>query len=277
MPDINSTDQESLLIPREWAVPKVFRRQLGDHTGKQRCLHADNHILLILHEVPSSASPERIGHLFWRSPEGKWLGSQPGDGYKNLRNLIKGYERLIDNVETMVIKAKGMQDYFAAVSLINPVLRAIANGYKAIETAITSLREDPRDLVIIRDLIHEQERAAFLIAGDAKLGLEFAIALQSEEQSRISLELAKSGHRLNMLVGLFLPITAIGSVFGMNLINGLEAQPPYLFWGLMVFALVLGFIIRSLIPTPALEPKRKVFPSLHEIAKVMKDQIKTKN
>ena len=77
---------------------------------------------------------------------------------------------------------------------------------------------------------------------DARNGLDYTIARQAEEQARNSEQLVASGYRLNLIVAIFLPLTALGSAFGMNLNSGLEAiRTPLLFWGVLVFGLVLGF------------------------------------
>jgi hypothetical protein len=42
--------------------------------------------------------------------------------------------------------------------------------------------------------------------------------------------IARTGHRLNPLAAVFLPVSTIGGLFGMNLHNGFENAGPALFW-----------------------------------------------
>jgi hypothetical protein len=94
---------------------------------------------------------------------------------------------------------------------------------------------------------------------DAKNGLEYMVARQTEEQAENSEQLLKAGHRLNMLVAIFLPLTALGSAFGMNFRHGLESiTSPLLFWGTLFLGLVLGFIVKLLLDEPAAAKKRTV-------------------
>lgn len=44
------------LIPADWELPTVLRIRLGHGPGRQRVLEADDHLLLVLHEIsPKSA------------------------------------------------------------------------------------------------------------------------------------------------------------------------------------------------------------------------------
>jgi Mg2+ and Co2+ transporter CorA len=59
----------------------------------------------------------------------------------------------------------------------------------------------------------------------------------------------ESGHRLNLIAATFLPITALGSLFGMQLEHGLEHEnAPWVFWGVAIAAFVLGLIVRGSLP-----------------------------
>ena len=47
------------------------------------------------------------------------------------------------------------------------------------------------------------------------------------------------------LAALFLPITAVGSVLGVNLRSGLEGQSPVLYWAVVGIAFATGFLVRT--------------------------------
>jgi Mg2+ and Co2+ transporter CorA len=49
-----------------------------------------------------------------------------------------------------------------------------------------------------------------------------------------------------VLAAFFFPVTALGSILGMNLPHGLERyQSPWLFWGALGFALLVGGWLRA--------------------------------
>ena len=48
-----------------------------------------------------------------------------------------------------------------------------------------------------------------------------------------------------MLAAIFLPITAIGSVFGMNLASGLEHRGPLVFWGVLLIGAIVGYALHA--------------------------------
>jgi Mg2+ and Co2+ transporter CorA len=65
----------------------------------------------------------------------------------------------------------------------------------------------------------------------------------------------EAGHRLNLITATFLPITALGTVLGMNLVHGLEAwHQPYTFWIVAAVAIVVGLVVRASLPKPSATP-----------------------
>jgi Mg2+ and Co2+ transporter CorA len=75
---------------------------------------------------------------------------------------------------------------------------------------------------------------------DAKVGLEFLLARKSEEQAEQATRIANAGHRLNLLAAIFLPVTALAGIFGMNLTHGFEGAGPALFWAVTLAAGIAG-------------------------------------
>ena len=75
--------------------------------------------------------------------------------------------------------------------------------------------------------------------------MQYTIAQHTEEQADLSERIAKESHRLNLVAAVALPITAIGSVLGMNLKNGLEGLPePLSFWCIVASLVLLGLFLR---------------------------------
>jgi Mg2+ and Co2+ transporter CorA len=86
------------------------------------------------------------------------------------------------------------------------------------------------------------------VTGDAENALDFFIeAKQAEEQTALARRATEAQHRLNMVAALFLPITAVGSVLGLNLHNGFENVGPATFWVVCVVAFATGFVVRALV------------------------------
>jgi len=79
---------------------------------------------------------------------------------------------------------------------------------------------DNRDMVVLRDAAGDIERAVDLVASDAKDALDYVDAREAEAARKAT----DAQHRLNLIAALFLPISAVGSVLGVNLRSGLEGQ-----------------------------------------------------
>ena len=90
--------------------------------------------------------------------------------------------------------------------------------------------------------------------------MDYQIAKQAQEQARAGQEMAEIGHKLNLLAAIFLPLTAITSVFGMTLRSGLEEFPPWLFWTVFASGLCLGCLIHNRLTAKKRAPKRLELP-----------------
>ncbi len=64
-------------------------------------------------------------------------------------------------------------------------------------------------------------------------------------RSRLRQEALQESRRLNTLAALFFPLTALTSVFGMNLPSGMESMGVGLFWGIFFAGIVLGLAIKT--------------------------------
>ena len=137
------------------------------------------------------------------------------------------------------------ESFFEVLQSTTPLLRTIRNTQRTLQEARQASPED-RPILLARDDAGELERAVELLHSDAQHGMDYMIARQGEEQTQRTHQLVRAGHRLNVLIALFLPLTAIGSVFGMNLSHGLERwQSPWLFWSLLATALVIGVLLMT--------------------------------
>jgi Mg2+ and Co2+ transporter CorA len=241
----------SKVIPHNWDVPKVFRDRLGTHAGRQRTMHAEGHLLIILHEVPKAEDTERSARLYWRKPDGSWKST--GSGATNIaamRAHVEEYSAAVDQLEARAAAAKRASDWFELMHDSAPLLRA-ARGMTAALQEARDLAKTDTQLIAARDTAQDTERAVELIHGHARAGLDFTIAKSVEDNADNSRHVLESGHRLNLIAATFLPITALGTILGVNLEHGLEKwNSPYAFWIFVGVAFLLGFIVRASLPKP---------------------------
>jgi hypothetical protein len=241
------------VIPNDWQLPDAIARRFGDSAGRQRAMFADGHLLLVLHQPPDPGKPDRVARLYWRDPRGQWRGRPGGEGIGPLKRHVQEFAERVDKLESTWQDASTAAEYFTLLRSIAPLHRTIRNLYSTLQEARELVPED-RDLINQRDRVGEIERAIELLHGDAKNGLEFTVARQSELQSERAVEMSAAAFRLNVLAAVFLPLATLGAMFGMNLTHGLEnPDAPGLFWlvviaGLMVGAALAAVIVRRSMP-----------------------------
>lgn len=233
-------------IPVGWDLPLGIASRLGSSVGRQRVLVDEGHLLLILHRLPTPDSAVREGVYFWRMPGGEWRASTGSVGLTALRGHIETYARAIADLETKHERAANSSDYFAVLEGIAPLDRATSNLASTLQNARDAVPE-AHELISLRDEASDIERAAELLQKGAKNALDFHIARQNEEQSRLAFEAARSGNRLNVITAIFLPLAAISGVFGMNLRSGLENASPALFWTIFALATAFGLVLSALL------------------------------
>ncbi len=234
-------------FPDGWQLPDAIGSHLGEGSGRQRALVEEGHLLLVLHKPPGPEGAKREGIFFWRVPNGEWKCSDGSDGLTALRTHLKNYLALLEQLDVNYEKAQTAHDYFEILESAVPMHRAAKNQLAALQTARVALPDAP-ELITMRDLAGDVERAADLLHTDAKNALDYRIARQAEEQARLGHELSEAGHRLNVLAAFFLPLSVIAGAFGSSLNSGLEDAPPILFWALLIGALLCGWLLRGGVP-----------------------------
>jgi hypothetical protein len=246
----------SAVLPKTWKVPDTFHARLGEQAGHQRTMAADDHLLLILHKAPEPGNPERVPVLYWRDPSGTWKSTGGGAGMAELKGHLDAFGAVIDKLEARMEQPPSAENYFDILQHTGPLLRTVRNMHVALQQAREAMPDD-RGIIVARDRAGELERAVELLHADAKNGMEYMVAKTTEEQAKNSEQLLVAGHRLNMLIAIFLPLTALGSAFGMNMRHGLEGiTSPLLFWATLVAGLFLGFAVKGLLVLPSRQTKR---------------------
>jgi Mg2+ and Co2+ transporter CorA len=156
---------------------------------------------------------------------------------------LESWRKAVDRIEDQMQQHPSANVFFETLQGTTPLLRTIRNTHRTLQEAREECPDD-RAILLARDDAGELERAIELLHTDAKHGMEFMIAKQGEVQAQRAHQLVRAGHRLNLLVEFFLPLTAISAVFGMNLRHGLENwESPWLFWVLLGTALATGVVL----------------------------------
>jgi hypothetical protein len=250
---------EVSILPSDWDIPATLRGRLGTTAGRQRVLEEEGHLILVLHAPPSADEVGRRGRFFWRDPSGNWRAAPKGERVANLNEQLNEYRVAIEELEQSEDVARQARDYFELLDRLEPLARATRNMYETLQKARETVTDD-RQLIVARDQAYELTRRADLLQGDARNGLDFAVAWQAEQQAESSYRMAVATHRLNLLVAFFFPIATLMAVFGANLRHGLEGwdqlNPPIPLLAVLGAGFVFGMILTIFVTLPAERPQR---------------------
>jgi hypothetical protein len=234
-------------LPKSWELPEAIRKRLGDDAGRQRLMDEDGHLLLILHQSPEPEDNEvRKAALFWNLPTGEWKSTPEAGGFAALDAHLQQYSKNIHVLDEQVELAKTPSQFFEVMKHVTPLLRATRNMLAVMQDAREARPEDRR-LINFRDRATELERAIDLVAEDAKAGLEFSMAENTEEQSRFAHEAAVEARKLNRLVATFFPLATLVAIFGMSPPAEVMKAPG--FWLVLGAGILAGLVVRGLTST----------------------------
>ena len=110
---------------------------------------------------------------------------------------------------------------------VGPLHHAVRNLHATLQAAREAIPDD-RDIIDMRDWAYDLERTLDLLQTNTKHALDYH-----------SVQVA---NRLNVLAAIFFPMTAIASVFGMNLASGLEGSSVLVFWSVLLIGISLGSV-----------------------------------
>lgn len=252
-----------MIIPPTWNLPEALRARLGQSTyGRQRALIEEGHLLLVLHRPPGPDDARREGVLFLRSPGGDWQFSRGGPGPGGLKRHLQGYAELEAKLAADYEAADSTTALFSLIETLTPLVRSARNQHAALQAAREAFKGDAL-LLELRDQAYELERNLDLLLEDARNALNYRTARDGEEQARLGREALRASHRLNVVAALTLPLTAVTSVFGMNLAHGLPGSGPLIFWSIFGAGLGLGVLMKAwvLAREPAAPPAAALPPS----------------
>lgn len=233
------------LLPKTWKVPDSIRLRLGREPGPQRAMVEEGHLLIILHDIPNPDEHKRRAALFWRNAEGIWLTNLEGNGLTGLNAHLARFDKRLEDLEADENRASTASEYHVVLEHLAPVLRTARGQHRALQQARELLKSE-RELINLRDQAAGIERTAELLLQDAEFGLNFTVARQAEAQAATARQMAATAHRLNLLAALFLPLTALASVFGMELDSGIEKSKE-VFWLVCGVGVVMGLVLMAML------------------------------
>jgi Mg2+ and Co2+ transporter CorA len=234
---------EVLKLPDHFQIEAELREQLSSRPGHQRCVEGAGELLLVLHEVPQPKIPERDAMYFWKRQDEVWMQAS-GTGLSELGDLLDRYAKAIDSHEEVIDEADTAAEIFAILRHSGPLSRSSRNLVQAVEQVLATDADD-REIRGYRDRAREVERAADLLNMDARVALDFWRALQAEKHARSGARLNRIAFRLNLLAGFFLPLVALGGLFGMNVDLPDFVKP--LFWAILLGGLTVGGVLLWLV------------------------------
>lgn len=240
-------------IPSGWKLPEEIIQRLGTRAGRQRVIAESDHVLLILHKPPEKDEKHRKSALFWRSPDGKWTSNEKGNELGALGQFLKRYAKLEDDLEEEYDEAQASIDYFELLERLAPIQRSVKNMCNTLQVAREVVGGE---MIDFRDRAEELNRSFELLYTDCKNGLDYAIARKTEEQSELQRKALLAGHRLNMIMALFLPITAAASLLGMNVPHGLEEAPLWVYFTIVFVCSILGIIFKHIVTREKKDPDK---------------------
>ncbi len=235
---------QTLLIPTDWSsFPNEFRNRLGTTVGRQRCMYADGHLLIVAHLVPEHDETKRRGILFWRSATGEWRSSngEPGEGALSIH--MDRYSKKLDELEQQEASANQADDYLHLLEGLAPIVRSNRNLLETLEEARKAV-PGARELIDYRDRAYDLSRQAELLYEDSKNSMDVAIVRRADEQARSTYKMMVAAHRLNVLAALFFPFATLGALFGTTLTeNWSWSKSPEPFLAFVVASLVVGLLL----------------------------------
>lgn len=250
-----------MIIPPNWSLPEAIQVRLGQSTfGRQRAIFEEDHLLLILHKPPGPDDRGRDGVLFWRSPDGEWRHHQGLPGAGALRQQVQSYAEIESQLAHAYEGRPDLTTLFDLIDKLTPLVRASRNMHEALQAARDFIKKDAL-IIEARDMAYEVNRNLEVLYEDVRNAIQYRTAREAEEQAHLSRQALQASHRLNILAALFFPLTAVASLFGMNLAHGLNEHRILIFWAVTGVSILLGMVLKSWVlarRAPPSPPPRKI-------------------
>jgi hypothetical protein len=229
----------------DWKLPEKIIVRLGQSSyGRQRAIFEENNLLLVLHSPPEIKSYKRETVVFLRQPTGVWKWNGRDDGMGRLKRLLLAYEEQSGKFLEEFQKADTSNHLFELLTKLNSVKRAANDLYNTLQSGRDHVKVD-NELIEARDRAYEISRNCELIYLDAQTALNFKIAKNAQDDADAAKLVLKAQHKLNILAAIFFPLTALTSIFGMNLPSGFDKFGPVSFWLVFICGLIIGSMFKG--------------------------------
>jgi hypothetical protein len=227
-----------------WQLPPAIEARLGSTTyGRQRAIFEEDHLLLILNLPPRAEDVHREAMVFLRKPDGQLLCNGNEGGEIKLPKLLESYRDRYQKLDDAYDNATSAEDLFEVLESLGRLNRASTNLHNALQTARDLVPEDLR-ILSARDEAYEISRNFELLLADSKMALDYRIAKHTETQAAKTEEMTNAQHKLNILAAITFPLMAIATIFGMNLVHGLETAPEVFFWLVIFLGIGVGLVTK---------------------------------
>ncbi len=229
----------------EWALPDSITKRLGSKTyGNQRIIFEENHLLIILRDLPSDPDDQKEHKIFLINSQLDVFCNGAPKGEDEMYKLLDSFQVELDTLEDELDDAKTIKQYFNVQEKLLPICRVIKSQAKTLQEARKAIKDD-RFLLEVRDISAELNRGYEILLSDCRLELELLIAQKTEEQADKASDALEAQNKLNLLASFTFPIMAVSTIFGMNLPHGLEKEPSTLFWIVIIVGVGVGFGVKK--------------------------------
>jgi Mg2+ and Co2+ transporter CorA len=228
-------------------VPPNLQALLAETIRRQRYLSEGDCFALILHQLPAPDSEERVPCLFvsQSTPTTAPLEAVKGP-YQGIKPLLADYDAELDTLEDALESTSDLQLLFDLQQRLIPTARSLRNAVRVLEGAHVAHRKH-RGLTATLEYAHELGRDLDILEASLATKIDNQQSRILLQQAQATARLEEKNHRLNMILAMFLPLTALTSAFGMNLDSGLDTTWVPYFWSVWLVGLSLGVVMLYLL------------------------------
>jgi hypothetical protein len=224
-------------LPKTWKMPAEVSRAFGGRIQEQRALFEGGHLVLVVHRLEGEG---RDPVVFWRSPDGAWKCTAGGKAVPMMHLILDEYADRATKLHGQLEKATVARHFFDVLAALRPLEHTASEMAMVLSRACRLVPgEDDVERWWMR--ARAIARRFQLLVARAEDGRDYDLAQLNEEQADISNQMVVSSQRLNFLIAMLLPMTALTSIFGMNLFNGVEeGASSALFWAVVMVSVLAG-------------------------------------
>lgn len=159
-----------------------------------------------------------------------------------MKEMVAAYAEHAQQIEKRLGTARVARDFFEVLVTLRPLEHRVRELGLVLQRASEREATDLEFQGLAMRAAATARHLALLVLRTED-GRDFDLAQLTEEQADISNQMVVSGQRLNFLVAMLLPMTALTSIFGMNLIEHQGGSAGVMAASVVLFALLLGGLL----------------------------------